>query len=210
MGSRIRKVIGYGMPIGQLKFHVNERMVDEDDLYDYIEDRITKIHDLVLVPRQDLLETLMKKGFKNNLTLTYQPKNPEKWTRPLDMFDIIWEGDTRKYIVFQPMLDGQGWKRHDDDIDYVEDSILYQHDLRTVIEQREYGFYPWGNYVRDAKTNEPVQWEGGLHMADTNGKRPSTIVPDVPPCLRYWLLATEILDKDGVDALRPVYAKWWT
>lgn len=210
MGSRIKKVIGYGMPIGQFKFHVKSRLEDDDDLHEYIEDRIKTISDLVKTPRQDIIDNLKGTGSRLASTITWFPNEPDRWLSPSDMFDLVWEGDTRKYIVFQPMLDDLKWKRNDDDIDYVEDSILHGHDGFTIIHQREYGFYPWGNFIRDAKTNEPIDWEGPLHMIDTDGKRPSSIVPDVPPCMRYWLLATEVLDKDGVDALRPVYAKWWS
>jgi len=204
MGSRICKMIGYGMPVGLFNFHFQPDHRETGDRQDTLDDILIAYDKQAGDPlRQDILDELQATGHSHpNIRPRNHPETPGKMA---DLYQFI-GGENKTHVLFIPML-GCHWGRYDDDIDYVEETFT-DPDRETVVIEREYGFYPWGNSIRDAVTNVPVQWDHTHRSID--GKRPSTIVPDVPDVLRYWLMATGVMNKNGIDALRPMYAKWWS
>lgn len=207
MSTRYHKTAGYGMPIGQFNFYFQPEFDPDHGRLAKVEDILQSYNDQAKEPLNKTILSHMKDSgyFIPNERPRYSPMCKTSFW---DLCVPVWDADDIKYVIFIPnTVDFREWSRSGDLLDTFEYETE-PNDMETVIIERQYGFYPYSNYIRDAQTNKPKEWDSSC-MGDTNGKRPDHIIPDVPPVLRYWLLDTGIMNNEGINALKPIIAKWW-
>lgn len=157
MGVRIRKVMGYGLDdvqhdekgynITDPRINLDSKLFNSWDL---------KVEDYIewLDARK---ETDPETAFPN-LDRVLVRDMPEKEFRMWDTF--VWQGEwgIPRVLVLTP-LTMNDWRRHDDAIDYVEETYLREYDEQQVnrVHVLPHGIYPWNGSYMDRRTGERIK-----------------------------------------------------
>lgn len=131
--------------------------------------------------------------------------------RASDLFKMAMDPDNTHAIVFFPNArEAKHWFRYDDMIDYQFEALRDGRDgdpnPRDFIVWPKFGHYPYSNYIMDANTGEPLEWDLFSRLDETY---PQGWAPDVPSEIRWYLPKLGLLDEKGVNQLRPIVAQWW-
>lgn len=137
-------------------------------------------------------------------------KEPSKAGNAADLFAAVSTPDETTDIIFFPNLWYRSkWFRWDDDLDYAfeqhrntgDDNLDEPRDFTTYT---EFGPYPWTNSLMSID-GDPIAWDHYTLL-----KRRSDWLPAVPSEIRWYLTQFGIMDRDGVNQLRPMIAQWWS
>lgn len=226
MGMRLHKAIGYGMSHADFLKHLKLPFIPKnDDLFSVIEEHLEQFTaDKLVVPGIEKQDGLAGPYYaeSNSFARYYLHKgilkgmnsNTPELKTAFDLY--IGANDSEKYIthIFFPDADAAfRWQRYDDDIDYFEerwaglkpknDPRLFEPKIGNKVVYTSYGPYPYTNDIM-ALDGTPRSWEmfTKLQTDDNWAPRP-------PDHMRWWLTHTGVFDHEGVNVLRPVYAKWW-
>lgn len=195
MGFRINTAIGWGMPI-------------------------ERFHELCRIPglpnrTGDAWSEIMEAALRDTADL-----KPPRWPLPttgpgetcFSLIKLIGY-DIHSDILLHPTMDhARRWHRRDDDIDYA---MLWgprgPDDHETPENRVEYlstGIHPYGSLrMRCDGTEVPPPIEDDERW---NWERDPSLLPGVPMPLRHWTVASGLFDGEGVAALRPMRASWWS
>lgn len=218
MSYRIHRAMGWGMPYGRFAelTTIRRRLMDGETLYgtfDRLRDEDLTVDDklyraLFYGPGQKpypiFQKRLLATGFDEH------GKKPSKAGKASDLFTYVSTPDETTDIIFFPNLWYRSkWYRWDDDLDCVfeqhrntgDDNLDEPRDFTTYT---EFGHYPWTNSIM-SMDGDPIAWDHYTLL-----KRRDDWLPAVPSEIRWYLTQHGILDREGVNQLRPVIAQWWS
>lgn len=211
MSTRIHRAIGWGLD-WETFLRLAQFAVPEDQIDDEMEGRFTEAGDVGLTVPEDYVQALFDGSpplpvpilERRLLSLGLTAVSPHAPGPAHQLYATVNEGDTPLGILFFPDLTWRArWHRRDDDIDYAfERWRTDEPDLgaRSVLTPTALGHHPWTHDLMDTAGNA-VPW--------SRHGEPDAI-PAVPHQIRWYLTKLGILDAEGVLALRPMIAQWWS
>lgn len=217
MGYRIHRAMGWGMPY--TRFEELCLVKDEDGSGEAVYSILSKLTNEDLTVDDNLYRALFYGDelkpypiFQKRLLATgydVHGEEPSKAGRATDLYTTVSTPDETTDIIFFPNLWYRSkWYRWDDDLDYAfertRDIDEDKCDPRDFTTYTRFGHYPWTNELMSAN-GDPIPWD---HF--TLLKRRSDWLPAVPSEIRWYLTQFGIMDREGVNQLRPVIAQWWS
>lgn len=215
MSYRIHRAMGWGMPIDQF-----DRLcllgIDEDGVTESLHQAFSKLTDADLTVDDMMYRALFYADgpkpypiFQKRLLATEfdTRDNPSPAGRAADLFECIWTGDETLAVLFYPnLLQRKRWHRWDDDLDYAFEAQRGEDEgaPRDFIRYTKFGHYPWSNELM-THDGDHLPWEHYVLL-----DRRTDWLPAVPSEIRWYLTQHGILDRAGVNHLRPMVAQWWS
>lgn len=195
MGFRINTAIGWGMPMDRFRSFCRLPGLSEGEdpgsWYETLEAALADTGD-------------MRMG-RWPLPIT-GPKDT-----CLDLISHIGYDDYSDILLYPSIGEAVSWHRRNDDVDYAMHWGPRGTDDHEIplnrIEYLDVGLHPYGDLRmnRDGTVAE--------RPADDDGwtwERDPDLLPGVPATLRHWVVATGLLDLQGIANLRPMRAIWWS
>lgn len=211
MSYRIRRAIGYGMPIKKFD-ELATLPVHEDGKVESMYKVFASLPaSEYVIPKETYQEHFYDKTknliFYQNLLKI----NDGEVGSPQNLFEYVGNPDYNTDILFFPTLYyRKRWFNYDNYCDYAFEQYREgtkrgdQQDPRDFVKYIEYGHYPWTNSLMLADGSK-VDWDHYTVVEE----HPEWL-PAVPEEIRWYLKKLNVLDDTGVNELRPILAQWWS
>lgn len=211
MSIHLQKAIGYGISVENF----NKFNKTTDSIYEQLYKLNSFKNSDFIIPEDNNFSFIIN----NDLLTIVEGYNNYRIGKPSELFDIVFdENENISEIIFFPALCYKSqWYRFSNSIDYIELNFLENPNkkifYKTIIKYLPYGIYPFHTLLMDKDGNNiPYKIPKNIHKSINNYliEHKDTIFPAVPNEIRWYLTKFNILSKEGINQIRPIYAKWWS
>lgn len=185
------KTIGYGMSINEF----NTLQNSNENIYKQLEKLSLARPNELIIPNEDLYKAPI---IYDRYLLSYRINNISVYGNPCELFTVVTDiNNNPTNIVFYPSLHfKKDWYHCNSKIDYIEE--LYINNKSNT----------------DLKFNIDIIINSFLTEYLPKGisefsERYINNIPEVPFEIKWYLTKFNIFNKNDVNKLKPIYAKWW-
>lgn len=131
-----------------------------------------------------------------------------------DLLEFVGYDDCSHVILMPSMHEARKWHRRDDSIDYAfhigTPGPRNQDIPGDIVEYMPYGHHPYGDIRMNPDGTDAPKPDRGEYEEIFTWENDDGLLPGVPGMMRHWIDLSGLLGLEGIAALRPVRAKWWS